>query len=278
MIYLIIVSIIWSLSFSLIKGSLTGIDPFLVSFIRLLLSAFVFLPFLRINKINLKLLPHLLAIGALQYGLMYATYIYSYQYLKAYEIAILTIFTPIFVILISETWNKQFSLANWIKAILATIGAGIIIYSDTTRIGLLIGVLLVLSSNLFFAFGQIYYKRINQNYNNLNQISSYSIVFIGGVLVTFLLSLFTVDINNISISANQWLVLIYLGVIASGVGFFLWNYGATKVQYGNLAVMNNLKIPLGVLVSIIILDEKVTYFQFIIGGLLILISLFVKSK
>ncbi|MFM7261548.1 MAG: hypothetical protein ACKO3W_13190, partial [bacterium] len=49
-----------------------------------------------------------------------------------------------------------------------------------------------------------------------------------------------------ALTTPQWLTLIYLGVGASGVGFFLWNVGATKVAPATLAVMNNAKVPLGV--------------------------------
>jgi drug/metabolite transporter (DMT)-like permease len=102
MIYLLVVSIIWSLSFSLIKGNLTEVDPYFVSFSRLLISFIVFLPFIRIRRVKYSYLIHLLVIGALQYGLMYTAYINAYQYLKAYEIAVLTIFTPLFVVLIYD--------------------------------------------------------------------------------------------------------------------------------------------------------------------------------
>ena len=36
----------------------------------------------------------------------------------------------------------------------------------------------------------------------------------------------------------------------SGVAFFLWNRGATRVGLGTLAVMNNLKVPLAVAVAL----------------------------
>ena len=54
----------------------------------------------------------------------------------------------------------------------------------------------------------------------------------------------------------QWGLLAYLGVIASGLCFFLWDRGATRVGAGTLALMNNLKIPLGAVVSIVVLKER----------------------
>ena len=37
----------------------------------------------------------------------------------------------------------------------------------------------------------------------------------------------------------QWSVLVWLGVVASGLGYFMWNYGATQVDAGTLGIMNN---------------------------------------
>lgn len=58
----------------------------------------------------------------------------------------------------------------------------------------------------------------------------------------------------------QWWLLAYLGVIASGVCFFLWNYGARRVTPVKLAIMNNLKIPLAALISLLLFREQPNMF------------------
>jgi drug/metabolite transporter (DMT)-like permease len=45
-------------------------------------------------------------------------------------------------------------------------------------------------------------------------------------------------------------------VLASGLGFFLWNVGATRVSAGTLAVMNNAKVPLAVTVALVFFGER----------------------
>jgi drug/metabolite transporter (DMT)-like permease len=64
--------------------------------------------------------------------------------------------------------------------------------------------------------------------------------------------------------------LLYLGILASGICFFLWNYGAVKVNSGLLAVMNNLKVPLGMLFSIAIFGEEGNLISLLVGGSLII--------
>ncbi len=98
MIYLVLVSIVWAFSFGLIKGQLTGISPEVVASIRLILCVLSFLPFLwlaRSYQPNFKLI----ALGALQFGVMYLAYIQSYQYLPGYLVAVFTIFTPFYVLI-----------------------------------------------------------------------------------------------------------------------------------------------------------------------------------
>src|SRR5690606_33214779 len=81
---------------------------------------------------------------------------------------------------------------------------------------------------------------------------------LGGFVATTLVAALAMgfSLEGFAPSRMQWLVLVFLGVVASGGGFFLWNLGLTKVNAGTLAVLNNAKIPLGVLVSLLIFGES----------------------
>jgi drug/metabolite transporter (DMT)-like permease len=209
---------------------------------------------------------------------MYIAYIYAYQYLKAYEIVILTIFTPIFVVITYDLWEKRFTSANWLRALLAIIGSGIILYSEQTEIGFWKGILLVQISNILFAIGQVYYKKLLEKNTVTEQKEYYAVVFLGAVFITSIFTLFGTNFSVLEISLNQWLTLLYLGAIATGIGFFLWNVGVTKVKTGSLAVLNNLKIPLGVILPVLLLDESVNYLQLSFGSLFILFALVIKNN
>ncbi|MBN1114875.1 MAG: EamA family transporter, partial [Oligoflexia bacterium] len=84
MFYLLIASVIWAFSFGLIKGHLTGIDPNFVSFVRLLISFLIFVPFLKLKGLKAKFVLQLLLTGLVEFGLMYISYIYSYRFLQAH--------------------------------------------------------------------------------------------------------------------------------------------------------------------------------------------------
>jgi len=276
MIYLLIVSLIWAFSFGLIKDNLTSLDSNFVAFTRLLISFIVFIPFLKIKKINNDLVIKLILNGAVQYGIMYVAYIYAFQFLKAYEIVLFTIFTPIYVTLINDILNKKFNRMFLITSSLAVIGAGIVVYNQLSDSNLITGFILIQVSNLSFAFGQVFYKNIMAHVK-IKDRDVFALLYFGAVITSFIFTLFTTNLLEIKITETQVFTLLYLGIVASGLGFFLWNYGARKTNAGALAIFNNLKIPLGILVSILFFDEIVNIDTLIVGGIIVIFALIINE-
>lgn len=277
MIYLLIVSLIWAFSFGLIKGNLTNVDSNFVAFARLIISFLLFLPFLKIRNIQRKNLLLLLLIGAVQYGIMYVSYIYAFQFLHAYEIVLFTILTPIYVVVINDFVQRKFHLLFYLTSLLSLFGAAIVVWQNITSEELIIGFILMQISNITFAFGQVYYKKLMKNIPETKDLNIFALLYLGGFITAFIFTFFTTDYTTLSLTNNELLTLIYLGVVASGVGFFLWNYGARKTNAGSLAVFNNLKIPLGIIVSVLFFAEEVNIWNISIGGLIVSFALVINE-
>ncbi len=267
MAYLILVSFVWAFSFPLIKGYLTGLDPNFVSFARMLLSLLVFLPFLRARDLGKPECYKLAFLGAVQFGLMYMAYIAAYQFLPAHTIVLLTTTTPLFVTLFNDFSTRRFNSLFFIAAALAFVGGAVIKYPDQPLCANLAGILLVQVSNVAFAFGQLQYKKLSEKHGSWSDRSVFGFLYLGAVIITGISAIVTtpLSLSRIQISTPQILILLYLGVIASGVCFFLWNKGARFVNEGMLAIMNNLKIPLGIIASLILLGESTDYLRLVIG-------------
>jgi len=75
-------------------------------------------------------------------------------------------------------------------------------------------------------------------------------------------------------TGRAWWVLLYLGLLPTALGFYLWNKGATRVGAGLLATANNLKVPLAVLVSWLVFGEVAAYGRVLVGLAVILGALF----
>ncbi len=254
MFYLIVVSLLWAFSFGLIKHYLAGVDSAFVTTIRLGLSLIVFLPFLRLRGVSVRIGLTLAAIGAVQFGVMYLAYIESFRYLHAYEAALFTITTPIFVTLLVDCFERTLRPRALIAALLAVVGTGIIVVKSTDLKLTLAGLGLVQLSNVAFAFGQVFYRRLRKQNTALKDREIFALLYAGAVVVA--VAALVGRGVSFNLTTPQLWTLLYLGVVASGLGFFLWNKGAVQVKGGTLAVMNNLKVPLAVACALLFFGES----------------------
>lgn len=284
MFQLIFVSFLWAFSFGLIKSQLTGLDSNLVAAIRLLISFLTFLPFIKIDflkKIGRNKSLFLCLIGAVQFGLMYVCYIKAYQYLKSYEVALFTIFTPFYISLFSDLIAKSFTPRNFIAAFLAILGGLIVAYTGKDISVKWQGILLLQGANIAFATGQLLYSRIDFISKEQRETSFFALLYLGGFLTATSFALMSADFGRVNISTEQLYALLYLGALPSGLGFFLWNYGARRVSTAMLSAINNLTIPVGVIVSIFFYNEaasRETIIRLIFSCLLIFSGMYIGSK
>ena len=255
---LVLVSLIWAFSPGLIKGRLIGLDSTAVGVIRLALALVVFLPFFRPRGLPRATVLRLALIGAVQFGLMYLMYLRAFAYLPAYAIGLFTITTPFYLILldalVTRHWQPRYALA----ALLAITGAGAMVAKGGDLGGTwLRGCLLVQLSNLCFAAGQLAWRRERSLIPvTKSDAALFALPYLGAFILTLLISTVTTDWTALDLAPSHLVTLLYLGVIASGLAFFLWNLGATRVATGTLAVLNNLKVPLTVACSLLFFGEQ----------------------
>lgn len=272
MLELSFVSIIWSLSFSLIGLYISPyVDPYLAVLIRIICGLVIFLPFVR--KTSTKDITQLMLIGACQFGLTYILLYQSFQYISVIEVLLFSITTPIYIVMIHSFFDRRIEYRAFIAAFLAVIGAAVIRY-QTISPSFITGFLLMQAANFVFAFGQTYYqrtqKRSSKNYQNFFWffIGAFAIVF-----PTYLL----LGVFKFTPQTSTILALLYAGLLATGLGQYLWLQGATKVSPATLSVMNNLVIPLGILINLLfggIIDAPI---EFTVGSTVILVSLWIAK-
>ena len=260
-----------------IKGNLTAVDVNFVAFARILLAFIIFVPFLRLKNIEPKFAVKLVLIGMFQYGVMYIAYIYSFQFLAAHHVAIFTIFTPLYVTMLNDILKRRFHPLFLFSALLAVVGMAIVVMGNIGRGTFPAGFLLVQVSNICFACGQVFYKREMNRQRDIKDRHIFALLYFGALLITALCAGITTEWKNLSLDTNQVLTLLYLGVLASGICFFLWNYGARKTNIGALAVFNNVKVPLAVTCSILFFHEKGDIFRLLIGGVIIIAALMINE-
>lgn len=275
--YLLIVTLVWAFSFSLIGVYLRGVDPWFSVLLRAGLASLVFLPFISIANIKRDVIIRLLGIGAIQLGLMYGFYYHSFLYLTVPEVLLFTIMTPIYITLLNDLLDRQFNPTPLAAALVAVAGALLIRY-DTLTSDYLFGMFLVQGANLCFASGQVFYKRLIAANSSLTQHNVFGLFFLGAFAFSVLSFVLFGNAERLPTTTTEWSVLIYLGVVASGLGYFAWNKGATIVSVGQLAVMNNLLIPAGIIVNVAIWNREADLLRLTLGGVIILAAMFMAKK
>lgn len=272
MYFLIITSLLWAFSFGLIKHHLSHVDAAFVAFVRLALAALLFLPWLRFARARLGLIAQLCVLGALQFGLMYVLYLKAFHSLQAYQVALLTIVTPIWVCFSEDILRGSLAWRPVVAAVLAVIGTAIALGGAGFGRAPWHGILLIQASNVCFAFGQVWYRRLRQKDHSFEEKSLFGWLYLGAVAAIIPLVFSRLPAELTRLTFDESMVILYLGLIASGVGFFLWNYGASRVPAGVLAVMNNAKTPFGLVVSLVVFGESVRLARVAVGGVLIVLA------
>lgn len=250
---LLLASLIWACSFGLIKRHLAGVDPAWVTAARLGLAALVFLPFARPRALGLRGAAGLAGIGALQFGVMYVLYLESFRHLRAHEVALFTLTTPLFVTLLADLRERRLRPWALFASLLAIAGAALLVQRAADVAVTLRGVLLVQGANVAFAAGQLAYREWSRARPALPDHAAMGLLYLGGLLPALLLIARQPAAPRLE--GVQLMTLAYLGLVASGLGFYLWNAGARRAGTGTLAVMNNAKVPLGVAASLLLFGE-----------------------
>ena len=285
MIYLVIPTLIWAFSFGLIGNALKGLDPLQIADTRLLLALIAFLPFMKFGNTNRKEKWQLILLGALQYGVMYTCYLSAFSYLPSHLVALFSVLTPLYIVIINDLRQRSFTPWYLVATILSVFGAATIKMGNIDSNEIWLGFGLMQVANLSFAFGQVYYRDWKKNRTHISDSSIFGFLYLGAAVFTSIATLIISQQPPIPLNATptQWLVLVYMGFIASGLCFFLWNKGGTKTSVGVLATFNNAVVPLAMFASLFIFGEvkggtPEELVRLAIGSLLIVSALVIAKR
>jgi carboxylate/amino acid/amine transporter len=278
--YLIAVTLLWAVSFSLIGEYLAGqVDSYFSVLTRIVLAGMIFIPLLRPARFAPGFMVGVTLVGALQFGLTYTCLYLSFEYLSVPEVLLFTIFTPLYVALVDNALKRRFSFGPIISTLFAVLGAAIIRYDGVSE-AFITGFLILQLANLAFAAGQVGYAHLVRHYypdgQNLWQV--FGFFFIGAFALVLPAFLMLGNMERLPQTTTHWTVLSWLGLVASGLGFFFWNKGATQVDAGTLGIMNNALVPAGLVVNLVIWNRDADIPRLLIGGAIILLSLWVNAR
>ncbi len=271
--YLIIVTVLWAFSFSLIGQYLAGkVDPDLSVLVRVLIAAAVFVPMTVGRGLPWGLVAGFWLAGALHFGITYACLYRSFTVLTVPEVLLFTVLTPIYVTMIDDALIGRFNRWAMLAALVAVTG-GIIIRFKPLQGDYLLGFVLLQIANATFAAGQVLCRRLLLHYKPSQPLYRFfGHFFLGALLIALPSWLLFGDPAKMPTTTVQWGVLVWMGLFATALGMFWWTKGSTQVDAGVLAIMNELHVPAGLIVNVLIWNRDTDLQRLALGGIVIMAS------
>lgn len=278
---LLLLAFIWGLNFTVIKASLSEIDPYSFNAIRFILAAsFMWLilakrrSWFRIDKKDL--LP-LLILGLLGNLLYQWLFIIGINLTLAANAAVMLGTIPIWVAISSHLF--AFEMLNRLKSLgvfLAFTGVAIIIFFGKNPISFgsdtFTGDLTIVMAAVVWAIFTIFSKKHLTRYSPLQ----YSAVMtsIGAVSLSLLAIPHIGDTDWANVSPAAFGGAVFSGLLAIGLAYLIWNNGIKVVGAVRSSTYQNLVPVIGLISGIAILGESLELLQYfgaaiVIGGILI---------
>ena len=260
---LVLLTMIWGLTFPATKIALDGFPPMLLAGSRFLVAGIiVFLVSLKRDHhvrqqsrgncgiLFLYTLMLVVQIIFLFFGILHTT---------ANRSSILFNTSPFWVLFLAVFYlpEEQLSLHKWIGTLIAFLGV-LVLFADRRldSIGAsLAGDLLVLGAAVTWGVRIIILKHFPREMGVVT-IQLWQFIVGGGILTT--LGLFIENVGDIHLNIHIVMAFLFLAVVSNAIGFALWTYLVIKEVATRVAPFLFLTPLFGVLASALLLDELIT--------------------
>lgn len=191
--------------------------------------------------------------------------------------AIITSTTPAFMVLFARLILKEkITIKKCLSIVLATIGVGIIVGSGQIDVTQQLGGVYLLIAALTWALMSVLVKKIPTQYSQI-VITTYSSM----IAVVLLTPLVLPRLNNLNFSSVLEPTisggLIYLGVVSTAGGFFLWNKGLQLMNASSGGLFFFFQPIVGTFLGWLLLGESIGI-SFWLGTILIFGGVFLVIK
>ncbi len=277
MFYLLVVTGLWAFSFSLIGQYLAGsVDSDFAVLMRVAIAALIFVPITLWRNLPRPLVGGLWLAGALQFGITYLCLYRSFNLLTVPEVLLFTVLTPIYVTVLDDALARRFNPWSLVAAAVA-VGGGVLIRFRHLEGDYLLGFLLLQVANATFAAGQVLCRRLLARYPDVAPMHRlFGHFFLGALLLALPSFLLFGNPAKLPTTEVQWGVLLWMGVFATALGMYWWVKGSLSVDAGTLAIINELHVPAGLLVNVLIWNRDADLVRLSLGGAVIFASLWIN--
>jgi drug/metabolite transporter (DMT)-like permease len=282
---LVLTMFLWGLAWPVGRLLATNLPPVSIAAIRYAIVVPILFAILWFREGSLKIerswIPTLVVMGILNTTLYQIFFLYGVKYAAASDDSLVIGIGPVLIAVMASlilkerlTWTKILGFASGLAGII-TIS---ILSPNTQVLNRPLGVTLVFGGAAAYALYTVLLRRFfskNRADNHGPQQSSLSIlswISLFGWFFLIPLSLLEAPWTYIW-DAGSWLGIIYLAILSTIVGYFLYIEGVSKIGAGRSGIFTNLVPVFGVLTSVLI-GEKLSpwtavSFLLILAGVLL---------
>jgi drug/metabolite transporter (DMT)-like permease len=273
---IVLFSFIWSSAFIAAAFSLPDLGPYFTLLARFALSAMLLFLIARFSEICLfdsKTVKNGLILGLFNNAIYLSCTFTALQYISPSWVIIIVSCSPFITAIFAPIFRlEKFSVKKFCAVMIGFFGVYMIIGRNLTNANL-IGILLAAAGTISFVAGTLYFKYsgTEQSKAALNFWQS-----IMGAAILLPLSLWFYPENGIEFSPVSMLAILYLVVVVTIAGMFLWFYLIKKSGAATASIYHLINPFFGVFLSYIIFGSKIMPMDFIglivVAGAIILAS------
>lgn len=260
----VLVTIIWSTSWVLIKIGLADIPAMTFAGLRYMLASLLFFPLLlkqevraQIKKLSAREWVVMVLLGVVLYTIGQGGQYLGLAYLPSVTVSLILNLSALFVAIVSSiTLKEKLNWLQWIGVLLNL--AGVLIYFNPTSnplqghwLGWLFAVLCLLGNSVGSIIGR-----------NVNRSAHIHPIVITGISMTIgsalMLATGILWQGLPPLSAQSIWIIVILAVINTAVCFTLWNYTQQTLLATETTILNNTMLVYVSILAWIFLGEKQT--------------------
>ncbi len=257
----LLVTLIWSSSWILIKITIAEIPPLIFAGLRYSIAVIFLLPALFTNKNVIRKLTNqqwgrLILLGIFFYALTQGGQFLTLKYLETTTFSLLLNFSSIFIAVLGIFFlHEKPSPVQWGGLLVFLAGVILYFFPFSKDAALSIGYLLAFCTVLANSISSLLGRSINREKNIPPVVTTAISMGIGAALL-MITGLLTEDFPSISL--ENWGVILCLASINTAFAFTLWNKSLQELSAMESGVINNAMLIEIALLSSIFLGDTLT--------------------
>ena len=262
----LLVPLTWGFGFVLAKAGLAHFPPLLLMGLRFLIAALILVWFVKLPRGHWRMLTLIAMTSAtMQYGLTFS----GLARMDATPTILLIQSEVVFGSVIAALMLREWPTRRQILGMAVSLGGIATIVGAPSLKGQMVGVSLVLSGCLFWAFGQVLVRRLGDVLTGFQLTAWIGMIAAPQMLLASVL----IEGNPLPVLASaalsDWMAVAYLGVIMTVVGYSAWYFILARYPVP-MAMPLLLLLPVStILGAVSFLGERPGY-HVILGGIVVI--------